>query len=427
MPMSQWHINLRKISATFAISLTLASVTGPTLAEDLLSDDDFSFDAEQNAPSPSVWPEGLELTAEHLYSQGHKSTSQRSSVGVEYETTPWKGGFIRFENSYRYYWRGDVLARRGASEHPYGRNKLSELWLQQSNQDCYIKAGRQTLFWGAVEGTFAVDQVTPFDYTESLFTDYSNIRRPQDMILGACFYGQTKWQAFVTPRATLSRISHRDTFAFDEIEDAMNEELGASFQQSFEGLDLTLFYARLYANTPVTVLTNSFPPQATLDVARYDLVGLSVVKAIGRLLLEMDLGYKRDQIIAISGELEDQLEVAAGFEYTTSGNHQLNAGIWTYKLDTVQLAQPSTPSTDRVEQFTAGWSKTYDNDDLTMSLLGSWLAKHQQSRLTVHGRYQVDDYWQYSAALSYTEIGDLIRSNLVTNGWEASMGIKIDI
>jgi hypothetical protein len=62
-----------------------------------------------------------------------------------------------------------------------------------------------------------------------------------------------------------------------------------------------------------------------------------------------------------------------------------------------------------------------------MSLLGSWLAKHQQSRLTVHGRYQVDDYWQYSAALSYTEIGDLIRSNLVTNGWEASMGIKIDI
>jgi hypothetical protein len=421
------RISLRRIAAALAISLALASVAVKTLAEDLLSDDEFSFDVEQNAPSPSVWPEGLELTAEHLFSQGDKSTSQRSSVGLEFEATPWKGGFLRFENSYRYYWRGDVLARRASSEQPYGRNKLSELWLQQSNQDCYIKSGRQTLFWGAVEGTFAVDQVTPFDYTESLFTDYSNIRRPQDMLLGACFYGQSKWQAFVTPRATLSRISHRDTFALDQIEDELNEELGASLQQSFEGLDVTLLYARLYANTPVTVLTNSFPPQAKLAVARYDLVGLSVVKAIGRLLLEMDLGYKRDQIIAISGELEDQLEVAAGFEYTTAGNHQLNAGIWSYKLDRAQLAKSSAPSTDRVEQFTAGWSKTYDNDDLTMSLLGSWLAKHHQSRLTVHARYQIDDYWQCSTALSYTETGDLSASNLVADGWEASMGIKIDI
>lgn len=404
-------------------------LSAPAFAEDLLSDDDFSFSAQ--ATDESSWPDGLELSAQHLVTQGKKTQAQRSSIGLQYESALWKGSYFRIENHYRYYWRGDTLAQRPGREEPYGRNKLSQFWLQQSTRDCFLKAGRQTLFWGAVEGTFAVDQVTPFDFTESLFTDYANISRAQDMIRGECFYERSTWQAFLTPQATLSRVRHRDTEVLDDAEDSLNEEFGLAFQQRFEGLDFSLMYARLYADLPSTIISQSFPPMLYQSVSRYDLFGLSIVKALGRLLLEMDLGYQRDQLISISGQQENQLEIALGFEYTTSGNHQLNGGLWRYQLDNVQIksgATPSlTPGTQHATQLTAGWSKNYLNDNLTMSLLGSWLTKQDQSRLTVHGSFQIDDYWQVSSALAYTEQGNLIQSPLLIDGWEASMEIKLEI
>jgi hypothetical protein len=56
-----------------------------------------------------------------------------------------------------------------------------------------------------------------------------------------------------------------------------------------------------------------------------------------------------------------------------------------------------------------GWSKTYLNDDLAMSFLGSWLTESDTLSTTLLAQYQWDDYWNFSTALSYTDSAETVE------------------
>lgn len=408
-----------------ALAFTLLAQTA--WSEDLLAEDDFSFESTETVEAESTWLDATRFTLQQSITQGRQLELLRSEARMEYEDAPWEGGYLKLDQRAYYFAHKDRQARQQNTD--YGHYQIKELWLQQTQDACFAKLGRQNVFWGSVEGTFAVDVLAPFDYTEPLFTDFSSVRRSQDLLLSECFWGAHQWQAVILPRARLDQLQHRQEGEWKDLESSLNEEWGLRYIHQQEGLDIHVMIARLYGNTPVVVLK---PVQAAfpapfpllipeLEVPRFNMAGLTVVKAIERLLLEMDLAYKEDQLEAHSGKKKNWWDLSAGFEYTTASNHAFNGGVWWYP------AQAMSPgdSMQRARAWTAGWNNTYFNDDLTLSFLGTYFSRPRQRSATFQAEYQWDDYWAFSSALSYTDLAE--ESPLATSGWQVSLQAKWQI
>ncbi|MFT5719063.1 MAG: hypothetical protein ACI9T7_003274 [Oleiphilaceae bacterium] len=372
----------------------------------LLASDEYEFEL-QDKELTSSWQKNMRITLQQSLIQGKRLEIFRSEARVEYEAAPWEGAYLRFDNKYTYYGYNDQ--QLGVDSETFGHNKLQEAWLQLSKSSCVTKLGRQGLSWGGVEGAFAVDVVSPFDFTEPLLTDYSNIRLSQDMLTADCYFSNTHIQSFYVLSANINIYQQKDTALLTKLEESLEDEWGVRITQRWEGLDVSFMYAHLYGNDPLSVIDSQQSSGFHLDVSRYDFVGLSAAWAIGRLLLELDLGYKSNELQNFSGKESSDIEVALGFEYTTFNNHQLNAGVWVFD----GMIQKPTPQknlkTGSIQAWNMGWSKTYLNDDLAMSFLGSWLTESDTLSTTLLAQYQWDDYWNFSTALSYTDSAETVE------------------
>ena len=401
------------------LSPILHAETDDLLEDQLIADDELELVLEERVKEESWWQD-LSVTVQQTFLQGEQLDISRSEFRLEYEVAPWKGAYLRLDNKYSYYAHHDQqLSSAGAS---FGRNKLQEAWLQISESACVTKLGRQGLYWGVVEGTFALD-ISPFDFTEPLLTDYSNIRLSQDMLLADCYFSNTQFQSFYVVSASMDVLSQKDTGQIEKLENTLHGEWGGRVTQTWEGLDIALMYAHLYGNTPLTLIDTTQQSGIRLDVSRYDLFGVSASWASGRLLLELDLAYKKDLMENYSGKEISNAEAALGFEYTTYNNHHLNVGVWMFE----QVIQAPTllkdTKSEAIQSWTMGWSKTYFNDDLIMSFLGMYLNKPKVLTGTVLAQYQWDDYWNFSSALSYTDAEDNAQS-LTLNESDFNLLIK---
>ena len=388
--------------------------------EDLLAGDEFEFELQDSHVDDS-WRKGLHITLQQTFFQGEQLKISRSEMRVEYEAAPWDGAYLRLDNKYTYYGHDDQ--QLGVDGESFGHNKLQEAWLQLSESSCVAKIGRQGLSWGAIEGAFAVDVVSPFDFTEPLLTDYSNIRLSQDMILADCYFSNTKIQSFYLTSARINTYKQKNTTLLDELEDSLNDEWGVRVTQGWKGLDISFMYAHLYGNEPLTVIDIKQPGGLIIAVARYDFIGLSTTWAIGRLLLELDLGYKKNELENFSGKEKSHVETAFGFEYTTSNNHQLSAGVWVFEEVIQKPTLDHNLKRDTVQSWTLGWGKTYLNDDLVMSFLSSWFEEPEVLSSTLLAQYQWDDFWNFSSALTYTD-SDQIIELMSPNGSELALLLK---
>lgn len=416
------------LSLTGSLFIARASAT-----EDFLSGDGFAFDSSEIEVSEPHWSDGFKTALEHSHTQipGDPNRSQ-SSIQLVYEGNLAEGWYLKLDTRYRYFYKDDDLAEnRGGA---YGINKWQRAWLQYSKGSCTATAGRQTLIWGTVEGTFVTDIVTPFDYTEQLLTDYGNVRLPQDMLVGECFLRVGQLQAFYTPEARTDIFQHhRLTVEFTpgfppaDLSIDAEEEWGLRYKWHGSKVDLSVMAARLYDNTvtPVyygppmdsnnsgdsplvallgpAILAVAGTPDFGLrpELARFDLVGMATSIALGRLLLKAEVAYRDHQLVPITGEHTERIDAAFGLEYTTSGNHLFNAGIWGTHFSN------DSAGDDDTQIFTVGWRKTWLNDDLTMSLLGNWSSSPRFAGATILAEYQWNDYWNTALALSVADLSKL--------------------
>lgn len=393
---------------------------------DLLLSDDFNFDDSSlsSTESSTSWYDPFKTTLEHSQTQIPGAIQrQQSSVRLEFESAFSKGWYAKLDTRYRYFWHEDDLAAR--EQGAYGKNKWQQAWLQYSQDACVSKLGRQTLIWGEVEGTFAVDIITPFDYTEQLLTDYSNIRLAQDLLLGECFFENSQAQLFIIPEAKTDLYQHSRLYVPIvpnlppiELTAAPHTEWGGRYKWLGEGFDVSLMYAKLYGNTPTLIISHSIP---NVDISRFDLLGISSSIAYGRLLVKIDGSVRNKQLISQTDSTTDQADLAIGFEYTTSDNHALNGGIWATHYQDEKVAQQNT------QVLTLGWSKTYLNDDLTMSLLGNWSSSPRFSSANLLGEYQWDDYWNFSLALGLSDTSKEAENLLIIPAKKSiTVGVKFE-
>jgi hypothetical protein len=355
-------------------------------------------------------------------------TMARGQARFDATARPFAQTFLKLDLQYTYYHQKDDLVLSPDSiQHAL---KINDAWFQYTQDACNAKAGRQKLFWGAVEGSYALDVLMPLDLTEPLLTDFSLIRRSQDMAVFTCFMQGYQVELFFTPQALLDQSTIRQAKTLQTLENKLDNEWGGRITKHFAGLDVGLYVARVYENTPETVIDFNTLSVAGYQLDQFDLYGFSVVYAIDRLLLEADFSYQKEiKRIALgeqntSDTLKYRSEAALGFEYTTESNHQLSAGAWFFSY----LSPLDTEQEIHAQMWNINWSKQYWNDDLTLSALGLWQKQPDVAQLTVMADYLWDDQWSSALALSYKAPSSAASHDVgyltIQQGWSVNLGVE---
>ncbi len=390
----------------------------PVLAEDWLSsDEEFSFSPPLSAPARA--PRASRTRFSQFATQGDGLQRWRSELSFEFERALKLGHYIRLDMKSRRFHASDELAE--AAGGAYHENEVEELWWQWSGDSCFAKVGRQGVYWGAVDNSFALDQLTPFDYTEALLTSFTALRAGQDAINLRCYQNSWQVEVFVNPRPDLSTITHQSGEDWEALEDSLHEEWAVRLQWAEAGRDIALIWARVEDNLPTPVF-NAQTTDFDLAVARYDLLGLSLVQAIERLLVQVDVAWHSDQLQAYTSQTQHEWQVALGLEYTTSGNHRFNAGVWHY------IAPPLNPGDngEPTALWSFSWGKGYFNDELDLSILGQWGGDPRQGMMTGLADYVWTQHWSTRLALSYSNAdetaGGLVNS--IKREWSLSTELE---
>lgn len=352
-------------------------------------------------------------------------TLARTHARFESAFRPFNQAFVKLDAQYHYYHqKDDLVLSSDAVKHAL---KISDLWLQYTYQSCNAKLGQQKLFWGAVEGSYALDVLMPLDTTEPLLTDFSQIRRAQAMAVFSCFMGDIDFELFFTPEPLLNQSTLRQTQSVQQLEDKLHEEWGGRITKQYPGLDISLYLARVFENNPQPVIDFNTFSLAGYQVDQMDLYGLSLVQAIGKLLLELDFSYQEQRkrmangLMSPSETLSYRKELALGFEYTTYSNHQLSGGVWFFSY-----VSPMAPETKRdAEVWNVSWTKQYLNDDLTLSTLALWQKQPDSGQLTFMGDFLWNDHWSSSLALSYRVLSSSASETpldiAIKQGWSVQL------
>jgi len=381
--------------------------------QDALPEDSLPQDSSPEDHAASLF-KNIRIGFSGDFSQGQELEIGRLNFNLKYEDAIWPNSYIKLDSKFTYFHQKDDLAEAAGGD--YGNAKVNDAWFQYSYKHCVAKLGYQSLFWGVVEGSYALDIINPLDATEPLLTDYSEVSQSQNIMLTNCYFSASDFELFYVPKAKVDKYSHKGRMPFEQLESRLDDEWGVRYSYHLEGIDFTLMYAHLYENTPHLSIDLLDPSYLNLESLRYDLFGLSFSWAIERLLIEADLAYKKDQhknqILIIGQPLitESLFEAALGFEYLTSGNHQFSAGVWFFDARAESLQITSKHS----QLWSFSWRKKYLNDTLGLSLLGGWVKQPERFSLTALAEYELDDYWIISSSISH------VNSTLSNNDTQQS-------
>lgn len=343
----------------------------------------------------SVWDQ-IKYSIDYSRSD-NRSSHHRAIFRIELDRSISSNVHLYVDNKVNYFLESDIQAER--NDEAFVNNELQQLWFQYSLESCTIKGGVQNLIWGEIEGIYASDVITPLDYTEPFLTDFSSVRLAQMMLLSECYIDDIQTQIFYVPKAEVDRFFHRN----DLFEGDTGTEWGGRLKISLKNADVKIMAARLVSNTPQLVLDSG---STRLDVAKFDMFGLGGSLAIDKLLLKADVAYKTDQLLLLSDETSDVLDVAIGFDYQTSSRHMLSSSLWRSN----QVGKTSEPLDKTL--YVLQWSKSYLRDDLSLSSVVTWSKEQEASTATVLAQYRWNDNLRTSIAVTINDEGDGGESNL---------------
>jgi hypothetical protein len=426
-------------SGFFLLWLSVFSCVVNAQQKDYLDDDwgtdfDVSLSRNELSSEPTATADWMDtfreqtvLTLKSEFAYQDEITIARTQVRFDASVRPFAQSFLKLDLQYSFYQQqDDLVLSRDSVQHAV---KINDAWFQYTHDACNAKAGRQKLFWGTVEGSYALDVVMPLDLTEPLLTDFSLIRRSQDMLVFTCFMSAMDVEVFFTPAPALDQATIRQSRINSHLEDELGAEWGGRLTKHIEGADIGIYFARLYENTPYAVIDFNTMSVSAYQLQQFDLLGLSVVSAFDRLLLEVDFSYQEERKTVSTGLQRDtqtlkyRSEVAFGFEYTTETNHLISAGVWFYSY----LSPVDPDKSEDTEVWNVNWSRQYLNDDLTLSGLALWQKQPDIAQITIMADYLWDDFWSSSLALSYkapsSDFDDATINSAIRQGWGINLGV----
>jgi hypothetical protein len=300
-------------------------------------------------------------------------------------------------------------------------SRLNEFYFTKNLANHTLKFGRQTIVWGEAEGNSVLDTLNTTEYRDLSIIEIEDARLNQWFVLWDYFDGNTKLSSFVNLDPQFNPAIRKNSpaytpqaFSLPKEDGQTRFEAGSRLQWSIEHSDFALMTAYLFDNQ----LRYDVPPTfsgITAKESGYWMVGASANRAIGKLLLKLDLVYNH-------GLLEDTLLAPEAPFFTTRVSsvrkNQFGTSLgFEYALDNVQSISLSAQARyylDRYEDLAAGERPAFD------TVFGTWLMRYNHSfsngdwvfsstmngslngdRVLASGMlmYTVDDHWSVMGQL----------------------------
>jgi hypothetical protein len=271
--------------------------------------------------------------------------NSRLSLLTRYQNAFAPGWLLQGSAQAKLYWPGDYEYRAN-NEKIDTEFRLNELFLQRSEGSQSLKLGAQTVVWGENVGNSVLDVINTSEYRDLSIIDIEDARLNQWLLVWDSFGTGTHLSSFVNLYPEFNPPPVRGSPFFFEPEFNLSDlhrdkpqfEIGSKMRWSFAGSDVSLMAAYLYENQ----LRYSAPASGMGDAAAqandFLLLGFSTNRAIGKLLLNLDIAFSHDVLgdfVATSplgierpvAGKADLIAGTAGFEYAISNEQSLIAGV----------------------------------------------------------------------------------------------------
>ena len=351
-----------------------------------------------------------------------ETETNRFGVNVRYQNPFAPGWLLQASGHARVYWKEDYEYRANDDQIDT-EFRINEFFLQRSSGQHSVKFGRQTVVWGETVGNSVLDIINTSEFRDLTIIDIEDARLNQWMVVWDYFGEDSSFSTFVNLYPEFNPPAVRGSPFFFEPAFNLTDydrdgeklfEIGTQWRKSFEGSDISFMAAYLYENQ----LRYEDPASGLKDAIGHKndflLLGFSVNRAIGKLLLNFDLAFKQD-VLADSfdfpgtGNLaspldlkKDQIGTSFGFEYAISNDQSISVGVQAQRLlDENAGLQPDQSLIN--EGVYGSWLLRYSNSLMNGDLVLSSTAQgdlEADSLLVLFGvDYTLNDFWSVNGQI----------------------------
>jgi len=375
----------------------------------------------------------------------HQNKNVFGGVDTEYPITENNrvSLLVKYQNAFAPGWllqgnaHAKLYARRDYEYRANGNNteteyRINELFLQRSFDQHSLKFGRQTVVWGEITGNSVLDVINTTDIRDLSIVNIEDARLNQWMLVWDYFnsnnsVGSSSLSSFVNLYPDFNPAPQRGSpfyidspFKLGELErDKPLFEAGFRYSWSLPASDISLMAAYLYENQLRYDLPSLLGFEASAVENDFTLIGLSVNRAIDKLLLKFDLSYSHGLIadivptnplllIANAPRLKkSKLGTSLGFEYGISAEQQLSFSIQAEKF--LDQSKDVPADFDLVEDGVTGsylirYSNTSTTGDVTTSATWQSALDHSSLLTSIGINYVLNDNWAVFSQLILADV-----------------------
>lgn len=406
------------------------------LADDLFAEHASDAPVLEEASPP--WLEDLTVQLSHQI-VGHLNRNRQQTLfgpvqqarGLEvnrldgdlrYQHLHDSGWLLRAGGRARLYLPGGY--EHGNPDRPDHELRVEELYLQRSGRDHSLTIGRQTIVWGETVGNSVLDVINTTEYRDLTVIDLEDARRNQWLVNWDWFSEAGTLSTFVNLYPEFNPLPIAGSPLFPELpwrlptprRDNPLFEAGLRLQRSVPGSDFAVMAAWLYENE-----VSYAPPEAGQVNARpllndYLLLGFSGNRALGRLLLTLDLAYSRDVLAphistartpAVTPGYRDADRLAASFglEYALTTTRQFSVSVAAQRFDGSRLrdgSQLQLAEDGNTGNVLLRYSENLLNENLQLSVTAQRALDGELSLLNLGAAWRINDDWSLTGQMTLT-------------------------
>ncbi|WP_157197770.1 MULTISPECIES: DUF1302 family protein [Methylomonas] len=291
--------------------------------------------------------------------------------------------------------------------------RLNELYLSKTFGSHTFKLGRQTLVWGEAEGNSVLDTLNVLEYRDLSTIEVEDARINQWFAVWEHFAANRRWAMFVNLNPQFNPLPRQGSPAYsaplfpidDPNPDRHPIEVGARMQWSVEHSDLSLMAAYLQENQLHYLTPTTLNGHIQSKDNGYWLLGASANRAIGKLLLKLDLAYsvgllEDTNILApiphTSTARKDQIGASFGFDYALTNDQNINASVQARSFldqDSGLAVSERTSNGDIFGTWLIRYNCRFWNDTLTFISYNQGTLNAGQALTSAMLTYSIDDHW----------------------------------
>lgn len=284
----------------------------------------------------------------HSVSGDLQTLANETFLSFEQSRQVGEGGYFTLNGEARLSLRD---AREAGDERLFSPQvSLSALHYEHSSGLFKTRLGLQSIAWGEVAGTPALDIASPAN-SANYSTNLAASRVSQWMIATTAYFTPSlEAQGFVNLQPAYTALPGN---LFAPAEQITDEELGLRFTMRLPGSDVSVYGGRFFANEPQTKHLPTIGPVMSAPEAEM-LIGASANIALASWLLASDFSFIQAE------NQEDRLRLAVSAEYGNQLLGSLTAQAYSQISDTTPKVQSSVR-----------WNKSFVNETLSISGVAS--------------------------------------------------------